>query len=146
VVSLMTRSTEAGPASSADVRADLVDALRLDLVGPRPGNAPHRECAEEVLRIAPSKWYLTGFLVPYEAPIEQRTDDDGDETLDVVDRVVEADDDNAPEPASARKAFFPSSMGLSVLISADTAQLHVALVHESGLSPIGFACRFLADH
>ncbi|MDF1667618.1 MAG: DISARM system helicase DrmA, partial [Planctomycetota bacterium] len=30
------------------------------------------------------------------------------------------DDDNPPEQSSARKAFFPSSMGLSVLLSAET--------------------------
>ncbi|MFH1469405.1 MAG: DISARM system helicase DrmA [Pseudomonadota bacterium] len=111
--------------SSAAVRARLIDALRLDLVGPRPGHPPHASLAEEQLPIAPSKWYLTGFLVPYEAPASQRADDDGDDTLDLVDRPAEADDDGAPEVASARKAFFPSSMGLSVLVAADCAQLHV---------------------
>ena len=30
-----------------------------------------------MLPIAPSNWYLTGFLVPYEAPVEQRTDERG---------------------------------------------------------------------
>ena len=33
----------------------------------------------------------------------------------------------APEQASARKAFFPSSMGLSVLVPAETAQLRVRI-------------------
>ncbi len=108
-----------------DVRAQIIDALRLDLVGPRPGYAPHAEYAEEALPIAPSKWYLTGFLVPYEAPVTQRSDDDGDEQLDLLGRVIEADDDNTPERASARKAFFPSSVGLSVLVSPETAQLRV---------------------
>lgn len=114
--------------TSNDVRAQLIDALQLDLIGPRTGYAAHARYAEEVLPIAPSKWYLTGFLVPYEAPATQRSDDDGDETLDEIGEKIEADDDNTPEQASARKAYFPSSLGLSVLVSADTAQLQVKVL------------------
>ena len=110
---------------SVDTRADLLDALRLDLVGPRPGFPPHAAYAEEVLPIAPSKWYLAGFLVPFEASADERSDDDGDDTLDQVGRAVESDDDVAPEAASARKMFFPSSMGLSVLVPATTHALRV---------------------
>lgn len=40
--------------TSKDIRDDFIDALRLDLVGPRPGHGPHAEYAEEVLPIAPS--------------------------------------------------------------------------------------------
>ena len=114
--------------TSAEVRSQLIDALRLDLVGPRPDYAPHADYADEALPIAPSKWYLTGFLVPYEAPASQRADDDGDDTLDQPGRVVEADDDDTPEAPSKRKAFFPSSMGLSVLVAAETVQLQVRVV------------------
>ncbi len=109
----------------AQVRSQLIDALRLDLVGPRPGYPPHEGYAEERLPVSPSKWYLTGFLVPYEAPVEHRADDDSDDTLDQAGRPTEADDDDTPERASARKAFFPSSMGLSVLVAERCAQLHV---------------------
>ena len=112
---------------SAAVRSRILDALRLDLVGPRPGETGHDAYAEEVLPVAPSKWYLTGFLVPYEAPAQQRADDDSDDTLDQVDRPVEGDDDNASEATSARKAFFPSSMGLSVLVPHDTTELQVRI-------------------
>ncbi len=111
--------------TSADVRSQLIDALRLDLVGPRPGEPAHARYAEEVLPIAPSNWYLTGFLVPYEAPTEQRSDPDSDDELDQASRLGAGDDENTPEQASARKAFFPSSIGLSVLVSQDTAQLQV---------------------
>ncbi len=111
--------------TAKDVRAQLIAALELDLVGPRSGHPPHASYAEEVLPIAPSKWYLAGFLVPCEAPASQRADPDGDEVLDQVGRHVEADDDSAPEAASARKTHFPSSMGLSVLVAADTTQLQV---------------------
>ena len=113
---------------SAAVRNRMLDALRLDLVGPRPGDARHREYENEILSTAPSKWYLSGFLVPYEADIDERSDDDADDKLDMVnERVVEGDDENAPEGTSARKAYFPSSMGLSVLVAQDTAQLEVRL-------------------
>ena len=44
-----------------------------------------------------------------------------------MNRVVDGDDDNAPEQTSARKAFFPSSMGLSVLVPEDAAQLQVKI-------------------
>lgn len=112
-------------ATPNDVRAQLIDALRLDLVGPRPGHSPHDAYAQEALPIAPSKWYLTGFLIPYEAPVSQRSDDDADEQLDQVGRIVDGDDDSPPEQASARKAYFPPSLGLSVLVSEEAAQLRV---------------------
>ena len=50
--------------NAADVRERLTRALRLDLVGPEP-NDPQ---ADEVLDRAPSRWYLTGFLVPPRSP------------------------------------------------------------------------------
>jgi len=107
----------------AQVRSQLIDALRLDLVGPRHDLPEHEPYAEEQLPTAPSKWYLTGFLVPYEAKPHERSDDTADEQLDQVSRVSPGDDEQEPELPSARKAFLPSSMGLSVLISGSTAQL-----------------------
>ena len=112
---------------AAAVRNRILDALRLDLVGPRPGEPRDEAYVAEILPVAPSNWYLTGFLVPYEAPADQRSDDDSDEALDQVERAVEGDDDNAPEATSARKAFFPSSMGLSVLVPRDTTELQVRI-------------------
>ena len=53
-----------------EVRAQLVTALHLDLVGPGPGDA----LESELLRQAPSRWYLTGFLVPFGASDSQRID------------------------------------------------------------------------
>jgi hypothetical protein len=99
------------PLSSVAVRGDLVKALRLDTVGPAAGD-PYEK---EELPQAPSRWYLTGFLVPYEAPAEQREDEQGQEQLDLSGAAGATDDDETPEPASARRAFFPSSIGLSVL-------------------------------
>lgn len=67
----------------AEVRTHLLDALRLDLVEPTPDDLAH---AEEIIPQPPSKWYLTGFLVPYDAPIDVRSDDTGDDELDAVSR------------------------------------------------------------
>lgn len=108
--------------TSLDVRAGLVDALRLDLVGPMPGGAHERE----TLAQPPSRFYLTGFLVPYEAPAEQRADDTAQERLD-LDLAGPGDDDQAPEPASARRAFLPSSAGASVLLPPAAERLDVTV-------------------
>lgn len=112
------------PLSPAEVRAHLIDALQLDLVGPASDNLDH---AEEILDQAPSKWYLTGFLVPYQAPLEQRSDDTANDELDEVSSAKAGDDENVPEKTFARKAFFPSSMGLSLLVAENTSHLNVTV-------------------
>ncbi len=103
------------------VRTRLVDALRLDLVGPTPDDALH---AEEVLPEAPSKFYLTGFLVPHEGA-RQANEDETDEQLAMELGGAGADDDVTPEGQSGRRAVLPSSMGLSVLVPAGVASLEV---------------------
>lgn len=67
-----------------EVRQHLIEALQLDLVGPNPDDVDY---IEEIIDQAPSKWYLTGFLVPYGASFEQRTDETADEEPDEVGRV-----------------------------------------------------------
>ncbi len=106
-----TRRTE-----SVQVRDHLVDVLARDLVGAEPN---------EVLSVAPSRWYLTGFLVPHQAPIEVRQDPDPEEGLGNDGDEGRGDDAAPPEIASARKAFFPSSIGLSVLVPATTRELSI---------------------
>lgn len=113
--------------TSAEVRDQIMDTLRLDLVGPRPDEPAHKQYQGEMLPIAPSKWYLTGFLVPYEAHVDERSDDDSDDELDLIDRRPPGDDDNKNDETSARKAYFPSSMGLSVLVSEATTSLELRL-------------------
>jgi hypothetical protein len=76
----------------AQVRDKLASALALDLVGPAPDDAAH---AEEVLPTAPSVWYLTGFLVPFEAPPGEREGDDADGELDAIDKARAGDDEEA---------------------------------------------------
>jgi hypothetical protein len=109
--------------TSAEVRAELVRALRLDVVGPSPAD---KEYAREALPQAPSRWYLTGFLVPYEADVEQRQDPSSNEQLDLG-LTGSGDDEGTPEPASARKAFLPSSLGVSVLVPSAVQTLRVSV-------------------
>src|SRR5262245_1547752 len=108
----------------ADVRRGLVDALRLDLVGPENGT----DLEAEVLPQAPSRWYLTGFLVPLEAGESQRTDETGEDDFALTGGEAEGTDDaTPPEPAAARRAFFPSSIGLGVLVPQSARNLHVVV-------------------
>jgi hypothetical protein len=63
---------------SVEVRGKLVDALRLDLVGPSETLGD----AKEALPQSPSRWYLTGFLVPLDASPEDKTDETATDDLD----------------------------------------------------------------
>src|ERR1039458_7363595 len=107
--------------TSVEVREELIHALRLDLIGPGPGQPQE----SEILPQAPSRWYLTGFLVPYEAPESQRRDAVSDEEIDMAGSTGGTDDDERPERASGRKVFLPSSLGVSVLVPPDATQLQV---------------------
>lgn len=107
---------------SAAVRAHLIDALEADLVGPyrrAPGSTTSNE--PELLRIAPSRWYLTGFLVPREQP-EVEEPDDEDDDLGAGD---DADDEEGtkPDPTVKRVRRLPASMGLSVIVPSETSHL-----------------------
>lgn len=105
---------------SIEVRNHLVEMLRLDLIGPSAGEAYENE----ILPQAPSRWYLTGFLVPFEAPEDQRTDPQGNEQAESAESGG-LDDDDTPDLASARQVFFPSSLGTSVLLPAEAQTLQV---------------------
>jgi hypothetical protein len=63
--------------TSPEVRSQLVESLRLDLVGPWPGHAFERELLPE----NPTRWYLTGYLVPEDAPVEHKTNAEANGTL-----------------------------------------------------------------
>jgi hypothetical protein len=115
---------------SIDVRSHLVDALGVDLIGPDRDSA----LANEILPQSPSRWYLTGFLVPFDAAEQQKTDDAADEEMEEVGKSG-VDDDATPEPAAARRAFFPSSMGLSLLVAKEAKELQVAIRWGDYLSP-----------
>jgi Helicase conserved C-terminal domain len=98
--------------TSVEVRSKLVDALRLDLVGPSEGAGD----PNETLPQAPSSWYLAGFLVPTEAVQTQGVDESSTDEVDEASDGKGLDDDVTPEPAAARQRYLPSSIGLSVLV------------------------------
>jgi hypothetical protein len=114
-----------------DVRGKLVDALGLDLVGPDRGS----ELLAEVLPQAASRWYLTGFLVPIDAGEDQKIDETSTEEVDELGDAGGTDDAITPEPAAARRAMFPSSIGVSLLVPKEAKELHVT-VRWGDYSPI----------
>ncbi len=122
----MTEAGAAVPAatSSLDVRQDLVDALQLDLIGPGAGH----ELARERLPIyeSPSNWYLTGFLIPSDTPPELGAGaDENDDDLDEVPERAGLAEESTEDRKAAKKAFFPSSIGLSFLAADTTLRITV---------------------
>jgi hypothetical protein len=65
-------------ADSAQVRAQLVTALELDLIGPT-------QRVLKALDRLPSSWYITGFLVPTNTDLSLRRDDTADDDFAGVD-------------------------------------------------------------
>ena len=108
--------------TSAEVRTKLVRELGLDLVGPRNDDP---ELANETLPEPPSRWYMTGFLVPIGAPERQLAPDPQEE----MDEAEEggADDNAAPERGPGRRSWLPSSMGLSLLVEEGTPSLRATV-------------------
>lgn len=92
-------------------RESIVAALEADLVG--PFYPPDYEgSTEEVLWLAPSRWYLTGFLAPERGrEVDDPTADEDDATL-----LDDPEEQQGPEPEPKQKHRFPASMGMSVLL------------------------------
>jgi hypothetical protein len=109
--------------TSCEVRAKLVDALRLDLVGPWAGH----EYAEEKLPgwVRPSTWYLTGFLIPSGTPPEKSGDADENDDMGEIPESAGLAEESSEERKAAKKGFFPSSMGLSFLAAGECRKLAV---------------------
>ena len=110
---------------SVGVRQALVEALRLDLVGPTPGHALADERLREWER--PSKWYLTGFLVPAGAPAEQAADADENEEVGETPETGGDSEDPAEDGKGAKKSRFPSSLGLSFLAPGEMREVEVVV-------------------
>lgn len=100
--------------AALDVREGLIDVLQIDLIGPTGPLGNHNE----VLPQTPSRWYLTGFLVPTDADEGQRCDPTSNDELDQAAEPAGIDDDDSPEKPAARRSYLPSSMGVSVLVPA----------------------------
>ena len=107
------------------MRDYLVEALRLDLVGPGADS----DLGDERLPgwVRPSNWYLTGFLIPSDTPFDQRSDEDEEDALDETPEVAGLAEESAEERRAAKRGFFPSSMGLSFLVPKETEGLDVTV-------------------
>jgi len=119
------------PKSPTAVRSRLVETLRRDLIGPEPRDT---DLASETLETNPSRWYLTGFLVP--APVDgvdevdqlDETGDiatDGEEQRDPETGAGRAADDAAPDDPAPRRPLAPSACGLTVLVDARTQSVNI---------------------
>ena len=120
----MTHLSANPPTDSVSVRRYLCDALRIDLVGPRPEDAALQH---ERLPQAPSRWYLTGFLAPGDAPEEQLAQDDEEALDEPAEPLHGSDDAGTPDRGSHKRLFLPSSMGLSLLVDEETQRLDIAV-------------------
>lgn len=107
--------------TSVEVRAKLVEALKLDLVGPTDNLGK----PDEILPQSPSRWYMSGFLVPIGAERDQRVDEAATEDLDQPGETGGLDDDVQPERPAARQRNLPSSIGISLLVPATAKELKV---------------------
>jgi hypothetical protein len=116
-----------GTAGALEARRRLIEALELDLVGPGRGLGDPEEMLHP--RERPSNWYLTGFLIPSKSPEESSAPSDVD-AGDELDEPLENDgsgDEEGSDRASAKKQYFPSSMGISTLVPAATRALSVTV-------------------
>src|SRR5438105_3811576 len=123
---MTTRAESTVPATSLEVRARLVEALKLDLVGPWAGHA----LAEERLQgwVRPSNWYLTGFLIPSGTPPDKSADPDEDDDMEAeIPESAGLAEESNEERKAAKKGFFPSSMGLSFLVPKEVRALTVTV-------------------
>lgn len=122
----LTTTAPTAPVDSLEVRRRLVEALKLDLVGPWKDHA----LAEERLPgwVRPSNWYLTGFIIPSGTPPEKSADDDENDNFELVPETAGLAEESTEERRAAKKGFFPSSMGLSFLVP-ESARTLAVLVH-----------------
>ncbi len=120
-------------ATPARARERLVEALRLDLVGPGPDDTAHHE---EVLPRPPSRWYLTGYLVPHTTPddpevrkeVEARQEElKGEEDLESPVDDPGAEDSGPAERTPPRAPLGPSSIGLTVLLDSRAETVRVTV-------------------
>jgi len=108
--------------NSTEIRCEIVEALRLDLVGPSNDHA----FAHELLPQSPRRWYLTGFLVPNTAENTVKISGDDEMSEEAPAQVNDADDTETSEQP-ARVNYLPSSMGLSVLLGPHTHRLEAVI-------------------
>ena len=132
--------------SSLEIRGRLVDVFRRDLIGPLPervcpGDADlQRERLSDSENDRPSRWYLAGFLAPADDAAGMEAEETEQPELVAVEEaeidVSESDGDGAggaagdqdqPETPNTVRRFLPSSIGLTVLLPPDVAELEALI-------------------
>ena len=108
-----------------EVRQNLVNTLRYDIVG--PGLEGFRAEERIPIWLWPSKEYVTGFLVPTGAPPEQRSDLDSEDQDDVVPERAGLPEESTEDQKAAKKSFYPSSMGMSFMLDAATESIDIGV-------------------
>ena len=124
--------------TSADVRDDIIDAFRMDVVGPdtRPAfHDSHMANHEVINSTRPSSFYLIGYLTPAEGSVVGLSKNDAPE---IQKNLPSMEDD--PEPGTAggedsdggvearqRKRLDPSSLGLTAFVAPDCPHIDVTL-------------------
>ncbi|MFO0262262.1 MAG: hypothetical protein ACK53V_11595, partial [Planctomycetota bacterium] len=93
--------------SPVEVRSSLVSALQLDLIGPTGSLGDPQERLSQM----PSRWYLTGFLVPTDAAADQAEDPTSTDELDQAAEPVEIDEATGGDKPATRVTRLSSSMG-----------------------------------
>ena len=106
-----------------DVREEITKSVLLDLIGPTGAIGDHRETLSQ----QPSKWYLTGFLVPTESSETQKVDETVTEQLDQSAVPSNGDEAGNEEPPVARRSYLPSSCGISFMIAAKSTTLQAII-------------------
>jgi hypothetical protein len=89
----------------------------------------HAQGGQEVLPIAPSRWYLTGFLSPQGGRVPDADDADSSNEEIAAGNETQAEDAGADVPEPKRPVRFPASMGLSVFLppgSGDTLEAEIS--------------------
>ena len=121
-----------------DVRQRLLDALQADLIGPfvrgEQGVTPDEAHAStEILSMAPSRWYFTGFLAPEQNRVPDKDDLDSHGGELAAGSDTQAEDAGTQEDEPVRPIRFPASMGLSLYLplakQQDTIEVSVSFAH-----------------
>ena len=115
--------------SSLEIREDLVKTLHLDLIG--PSNDSTLATEELLAEEQPSRRYLTGFLAPKPLgnaePAGDDLEQDQADSEPIEDDQKATDDNTVRDVASAKKAYFPTTMGLSFFVQKGTGKVTVNL-------------------
>ncbi len=113
------------PPATLAVRAQLTEALGLDLIGPSAGHRLEAEQLPENIR--PSTWYLTGFLIPSGTPAAEAGNPNEDDEVEDVPKQLGLGMEWNDDRRAAKKVFFPSSIGLTFLVAAEARHLRITL-------------------